>query len=82
VLSEDTAALRERSAGGSYWVRYNEAYISLVTAHGFRLRDVTRSNVWASETAWMGIRHVMSSAGSAMRARPCQDSSTALSARY
>lgn len=60
LLIEDTAAVRERSYGGSYWVRRDEAYIAPVTACGFRLCDITRSNVWASETTWLAIRRVMS----------------------
>jgi hypothetical protein len=41
-------------------VRRDEAYIAPVTACGFRLCDITRSNVWASETTWLAIRRVMS----------------------
>jgi SAM-dependent methyltransferase len=60
VLIEDTVALRERSSGGSYWVRSNQAYIALVTARGFRLCDLTGANVWATDTTWLLMRKMMS----------------------
>lgn len=60
MLIEVTAPLREHSAGGSFWVRHNERYISLVTGHGFRLRDATTLDAWVSEKAWLVIRRLMS----------------------
>lgn len=60
VLIEDTTMWRERSAGGSYWVRSNESYIGPVTARGFRLRDVQPSNVWATDTMWLAMRRLLS----------------------
>lgn len=58
VLIEDTTAWRERSSGGSYWVRRNRAYVDLVTARGFKLRDVTPAKVWATDTTWLAMRRL------------------------
>jgi hypothetical protein len=58
VLIEDTTAWRERSSGGSYWVRRNHRYIDLVSTRGFRLRDVTGAKLWATDTTWLDIQKV------------------------
>lgn len=68
VLIEDTTAWRERSSGGSYWVRRNHRYIDLVTARGFRLRDVTGAKVWATDTTWLAMQKVRSMTERALRA--------------
>ena len=60
LLIEDTAAVHERSHGGSYWVRRNEEYIALVTAHGFRFCGFETSDIWLSEKVWLAIRRLMS----------------------
>jgi SAM-dependent methyltransferase len=60
LLIEDTATFYERSHGGSYWVRRNEEYIALVTAHGFRFCGFETSDIWLSEKVWLAIRRVMS----------------------
>jgi len=68
VLIEDTTAWRERSYGGSYWVRRNQAYIAPVTARGFRLVDVTGADVWATDTIWLAMQGLASLAGRPARA--------------
>ena len=60
LLIEDTTVLRDRSFGGTYWVRRNDEYIALVTSFGFRLCDVHTADVWLSEKAWLAIRRLMS----------------------
>jgi len=60
LLIEDTATFYERSHGGSYWVRRNEEYIALVTAHGFRFCGFETSDIWLSEKVWLAIRRLMS----------------------
>ena len=68
VLIEDTTAWRERSSGGSYWVRRNQSYIAPVTARGFRLLDVTGADVWATDTTWLAMQRLASLTGRPARA--------------
>jgi SAM-dependent methyltransferase len=54
-LIEDATTFRQRSFGGSYFVRDVNQYIAWVTARGFRLLDVQPMNAWASERAWLAV---------------------------
>jgi SAM-dependent methyltransferase len=68
VLIEDTTGWRERSSGGSYWVRRNHRYIDLVTARGFRVRDVTGARVSATDTTWLTMQRLRSMTERTIRA--------------